>query len=72
MHRLSKHFKTYKDEDNSDPLLKIFKLVDCSLQKKKQRKEKMRIKDQPWLYLAILILILLIVISYIVIYRLLQ
>jgi len=37
MDRLSKHFKTYKDEHNSDPLLKIFKLVDRSLQKKKQR-----------------------------------
>ena len=42
------------------------------LEKKKQRREKMRIKDQPWLYIAILIFILLIVISYIVIRRLLQ
>ena len=42
------------------------------LAKKKQRREKMRIKDQPWLYISILILILLIVISYIVIRRYLQ
>jgi hypothetical protein len=35
MDRLSKHFKTYKDEHNSDPLLKIFKLVDCSPAKEK-------------------------------------
>jgi len=42
------------------------------LERKKQRREKMRIKDQPWLYISILILILLIVISYIVIHRLLQ
>jgi hypothetical protein len=42
------------------------------LAKKKQRREKMRIKDQPWLYISILILILLIVISYIVIHRYLQ
>jgi len=37
------------------------------LEKKKKRREKMRIKDQPWLFISILILILLIVISYIVI-----
>jgi hypothetical protein len=42
------------------------------LAKKKQRREKMRIKDQPWLYISILILILLVVISYIVIRRYLQ
>lgn len=41
------------------------------LEKKKKRKENMRIKDQPWLYIAILILVLLIVLSYFVIYRLL-
>ena len=39
--------------------------------KKKWRREKMRIKDQPWLYISLLILILLIVLSYIVIRRLL-
>ncbi|MEO7982738.1 MAG: hypothetical protein ABI688_01525 [Bacteroidota bacterium] len=37
--------------------------------KKKQRREKMKIKDQPWLYVSILILILLIVLCYIVIRR---
>lgn len=42
------------------------------LEKKKQRREKMKIKDQPWLYISIFILILLIVISYIVIHRYLQ
>ena len=42
------------------------------LAKKKQRREKLRIKDQPWLYISILILILLIAISYIVIRRYLQ
>lgn len=40
-------------------------------EKKKKRREKMRFKDQPWLYISILIIILLIVISYFVIYRLL-
>jgi hypothetical protein len=42
------------------------------LEKKKKFREKMRIKDQPWLYISLLILLLLIVISYIVIRRLLQ
>ena len=42
------------------------------LEKKKQRREKMRLKDQPWLYIAILILIFLIVLSYIVIRKMLQ
>ena len=37
------------------------------LTKKRQRREKMRIKDQSWLYISLIILILLIVIAYIVI-----
>lgn len=40
--------------------------------KKKMRREKMNLKDQPWLYFSILIIILLIIISYIVIHRMLQ
>jgi len=42
------------------------------LEKKNKRRERMQIKDQPWLYISILILILLIVISYIVIRKLLE
>jgi hypothetical protein len=42
------------------------------LQKKKQRREKFRFKDQPWLYIAIAILLLLIVLSYVIIHRMLQ
>jgi predicted anti-sigma-YlaC factor YlaD len=41
-------------------------------EKKKQRREKMKIKDQPWLYISILIVILLVVIAYIVINRMLR
>lgn len=41
-------------------------------EKKKKRRENMRIKDQPWLYISLLILILLIVISYIVVRKLLN
>lgn len=40
--------------------------------KKKKYREKMRIKDQPWLYFSLLILILLIVICYIVLSRMLK
>ncbi|MBL7730448.1 MAG: hypothetical protein JNM88_04655 [Chitinophagaceae bacterium] len=36
-------------------------------EKKKKRREKMRFKDQPWLYFSVLILIFLIVICYIAI-----
>ena len=39
---------------------------------KKQRREKLKLKDQTWLYLAIFIFILLIVLSYMVIHRMLQ
>lgn len=38
-------------------------------EKKKKLREKMRIKDQPWLLISIIILLLLIVLSYIVIRR---
>ena len=37
------------------------------LVKKKQRRERMRIKEQPWLYISLIILLLLMVIAYIVI-----
>ena len=40
--------------------------------KKKQRREKLKIKDQPWIYVSILILIMLIVLSYIFIHKYLQ
>lgn len=38
-------------------------------EKKRLRREKMKLKDQPWLYISIAILLLLIIISYIVIRR---
>jgi len=41
-------------------------------EKKKKRREKMRYKDQPWLYISLLILVLLIALSYIVIHRMLK
>ena len=42
------------------------------VEKKKQRREKLKLKDQSWLYVAILIFILLIVLSYMIILRMLQ
>ena len=42
------------------------------LEKKKQLREKMRIKDQPWLLITIVILLLLLVLSYMVIHRMMQ
>jgi hypothetical protein len=39
---------------------------------KKKRREKMQIKEQPWLYISILILLLLIVLSYMIIQKLLK
>jgi hypothetical protein len=42
------------------------------LEKKKKQREKFRFKDQPWLFITIIIILLLIVLSYIVIYRVLQ
>lgn len=41
-------------------------------EKKKKRRDKMKIPDQPWLYISILILLLLIVLSYIVVTRFLK
>ena len=42
------------------------------LQKKKKGKQKIHLKEHPWLYLAVLIIILLIIVSYFVIQRLLE
>jgi len=46
--------------------------LKARLQKKKKRKERIHLKEHPWLYLAVIIVILLIVISYFVIQRLLE
>lgn len=41
-------------------------------EKKKRRREKMNIKDQPWLYASILILIIILALSYIYIRKLIN
>ena len=42
------------------------------VEKKKQRRAKMTLKDQTWLYVAVVIIIVLIVISYMIIHRMLR
>lgn len=42
------------------------------LKLKKQKRDKFRIKEQPWLYISILIILLLIILSYFVIHRMMQ
>ena len=42
------------------------------LERKKKQRDKLRFKDQPWLYIAIVIILLLIVLSFVVIQRMLQ
>ena len=37
------------------------------LVKKKQRREKMKIKDQSWLYISVVIILLLLVIAYVIV-----
>ena len=41
-------------------------------EKKKQRREKMKLPDQSWIYISVVILILLIIISYMVINKSMQ
>lgn len=42
------------------------------LTKKKKRREKLKLKEQPWVYLVILMIIILVIISYIIIHKFLQ
>lgn len=46
--------------------------LKARLKKKRRKKEKIHLKEQPWLYVALIIIIVLIVISYFVITRLIQ
>jgi hypothetical protein len=41
------------------------------LEKKKKRRDKLKIKEQPWLYIAALIILMLIIIGYIIVRRML-
>jgi hypothetical protein len=62
--------QTIKDQQRISYLVEALERdLKKKLAKKKQRREKMRIKDQPWLYISLIILIFLIIIAYIVIRR---
>ena len=41
-------------------------------EKKRLRREKLKLKDQSWLYISIIIIILLIIISYIIVHKSMQ
>jgi anti-sigma factor RsiW len=56
-----KDVQSYVDHLNRD--------LQKSLQKKKLRREKRRLKEGPWAYFAILLIIILCIIGYLVIHR---
>ncbi len=76
------------DNEFSDDALEGLKLLDNQkisflvnqinydlkrkLKKKKRFRDKLKMKDQPWLYISLLIFLLLIVISYFAIHRMLN
>jgi hypothetical protein len=62
--RNKKDLSTLVDQLNLDLQKKI--------RKKKERRRKLQLKEQPWLYFAILMVIFLIIISYLVLHRLLK
>jgi hypothetical protein len=62
--------QTIKDKQHINYMVEMLNRdLKKKLAKKKQRREKMRIKDQSWIYISLIILIFLIVIAYIVIRR---
>jgi len=62
-----------KNKENISTLVEqLNRDLQKKLIKKKQRREKLRFKDQPWLYFAIIIILILLVVSYFVIQRLLK
>jgi signal recognition particle GTPase len=62
-----------KNKENISSLVEqLNRDLQKKLIKKKRQREKLRFKDQPWLYFAIIIILLLLVVSYFVIQRLLK
>ena len=59
-------------KDISSLVEKLNRDLHKKLEKKTLRREKFRIKSQPWLYIAIVIILLLIIISFVVVYKMLQ
>ena len=57
-----KNLQLYVDQLNKD--------LTQYLQKKKTRRERRKLKDDPWIYLSIVIILALVVIAYVVIMKL--
>ena len=61
---------------NKDKISSIVEQINRDLhkklKKKKDRRDKLKYKDQPWLYIAIIIILLLVVISYVIVRKMLQ
>ena len=65
--------QAFKDKEQLQYMVEMLNRdLKKKTEKKKRRREKMNIKDQPWLYVSLLIIILLIVLSYIFIHRMLR
>ena len=65
--------QAFKDKEQLQYMVEMLNRdLKKKTEKKKRRREKMNIKDQPWLYASLLIIILLIVLSYIFILRMLR
>lgn len=62
--------QTVKDKkDLEEYVSQLNKELNAYLQQKKQRRDRRKIKDVPWSYLAIVLVLLLIIIAYFVIQR---
>jgi ATP-dependent Zn protease len=62
--------------DDKKQISHVVEMLNRDLQKKmdkkKQRRQKLVLKDQPWLYITVFILILLIVLCYFILHRMMQ
>lgn len=65
--------KEIKDEQQISYMVEMLNRdLKKKTEKKKQRREKLKLNDQPWLYISILILLLLIVLSYFILHRMIN
>jgi hypothetical protein len=64
------NFDTKKDVQAY--IIELHNELQKQLLKKKKRKDKHRIKDQPWVYLAILIILILLILCFVVVKKYLE
>lgn len=60
----------FKNQEKLDLIVEQLNQGLKSKLQRKKRKEKIHLKEQPWLYLAIIIIIMLIILSYFVVHSL--